>query len=190
MRAAMARNHGSPRKASRKRSRRKPFWRRISPILIMAPLAAITAALAWRGVPPGFSMELGALKLGAPTATATDRERAQFTRCAGPVRVTCVVDGDTFWYRGEKIRIADINAPEVSKPGCAREAKLGAQATARLQALLNAGPFTLARDPSSDDRDRYGRLLRDVTRDGESLGDTLRAEGLAERWKGRRGDWC
>jgi endonuclease YncB( thermonuclease family) len=34
-----------------------------------------------------------------------------------------VVDGDTFWYQGTKIRIADINAPEVSHPGCPQKAE-------------------------------------------------------------------
>jgi micrococcal nuclease len=169
----------------RPRRRTRTSRRGLTPILIVAPLAAFTAVFLWDGAPPGFSMEIG-----APSPTARDRESARFTRCAGSVRDNCVVDGDTFWYRGEKVRIADINAPEVSRPDCRREAELGEQATRRLQALLNAGPFTLARDPLEPDRDRYDRLLRDVTRDGESLGDTLRAAGLAERWKGYRGDWC
>jgi endonuclease YncB( thermonuclease family) len=125
-------------------------------------------------------------------ATSADRETARFALCAGPHRVTCVVDGDTFWYRGAKIRIADINAPEVSEPDCAREAELGSRATGRLVAMLNAGPFTLAPngDGTGRDRDRYGRLLRTVTRDGDSVGGELVREGLAERWKGRRGNWC
>jgi endonuclease YncB( thermonuclease family) len=122
----------------------------------------------------------------------TDREAASFGKCSGAHRVTCVVDGDTFWYLGAKIRLADINAPEVSQPACAREAELGQRATVRLTALLNAGPFTLA--PNSDgtgrDRDRYGRLLRTATREGRSLGSELVGEGLAETWKGRRGSWC
>ena len=127
----------------------------------------------------------------APSAAA-DREAASFAPCVGAHRVTCVVDGDTFWYRGEKFRIADINAPEVSKPGCAREAELGAEATERLQALLNRGRFTLAPngDGTGRDRDRYGRLLRTVTRDGSSLGKELVREGLAEQWTGRRRNWC
>lgn len=135
-------------------------------------------------------MPLGALA-ATPGETA-DGEAARFTPCAGPHRVTCVVDGDTFWYHGDKIRIADINAPEVSKPGCAREAELGAQATERLQALLNRGRFTLAsnRDGTGRSRDRYGRLLRTVTRGGSSLGEELVREGLAEDWKGYRGSWC
>jgi len=128
----------------------------------------------------------------ASPAVAADREAASFALCAGPGRVTCVVDGDTFWYRGQKIRIADINAPEVSHPGCPREAALGQAATGRLLALLNQGAFSLAPDPADPgrDRDRYGRLLRTVTRDGASLGGALVREGLAEKWKGYRGNWC
>ena len=59
-------------------------------------------------------------------------------------------------------------------------------------ALLNQGPFTLApnTDGSGRDRDPYGRLLRTVTRDRASLGETLVDEGLAEEWKGYRGSWC
>ena len=117
-----------------------------------------------------------------------DGERALFTRCEGSGRVTCVVDGDTIWYRGTKIRIADINTPEISRPACPREAALGERATLRLTALLNTGGFTLER--KGRDEDRYGRNLRVVTRGGRSLGDLLVAEGLAERWRGRRGNWC
>ncbi|MCW1383109.1 thermonuclease family protein [Novosphingobium sp. KCTC 2891] len=117
-----------------------------------------------------------------------DREAARFAPCAAAKRVTCIVDGDTFWYQGTKIRIADINAPEVSHPGCAREAALGAAATRRLTQLLNAGPFSLAIE--GREVDRYGRALRVVRRGGESLGAVLEREGLAEHWQGRRGDWC
>ena len=51
------------------------------------------------------------------------------------------------------------------------------------------GPFDLA-GYGSRDRDRYGRLLRVVTRRGRSLGQELVTEGLAEGWKGRRSSWC
>lgn len=121
-------------------------------------------------------------------AAMADRDAARFAACEGPVRVTCVVDGDTFWYRGLKIRIADINAPELGHPSCAQEAKLAAAATRRLTDLLNAGPFTLAVE--GRETDRYGRALRVVQRGGRSLGEVLEREGLAEHWQGRRGDWC
>lgn len=106
---------------------------------------------------------------------------------AGP-RVTCVVDGDTFWLDGEKIRIADINAPETHGAGCAAEQVRGDRAALRLVSLLNAGPYEL--ELRGREQDRYGRALRVVTRHGRSLGDTLIAEGLAEPWRGKRSDWC
>lgn len=115
---------------------------------------------------------------------------AQFSPCRGAVRTTCVVDGDTIWYQGTKIRVADINAPEVSKPGCAREAMLGDEATVRLTQLLNQGDFALVRPAGTPERDKYGRTLREVHRGGESLGAVLVREGLAEEWGGARIDWC
>ena len=99
-----------------------------------------------------------------------------------------MVDGDTFWYQGDKIRIADIDTPETHPPRCAVEAELGEAATQRLQQLLNAGPFTLG---SIDrDRDIHGRQLRIVTRGGASLGKQLVEEGLARRYEGGRKPWC
>ena len=111
-----------------------------------------------------------------------------FELCAGRTRIDCVVDGDTFWLAGTKIRVADINTPEVSSPGCAAEAALGRRATARLRDLLSAGPFEL----TSVDRDEdvYGRKLRIVMRDGQSIGDAMVAEGLAHHWRGYQQDWC
>ena len=113
---------------------------------------------------------------------------ALFAPCPEGPRTTCVVDGDTFWLDGEKVRIADINAPETHQSGCPSERALGERATRRLIVLLNAGPFTLA--APERDRDRYGRLLRVVMRNGRSIGAQLVDEGLAEPWKGRRSDWC
>ena len=114
---------------------------------------------------------------------------AAFALCQPGPRNTCVVDGDTFWIEGEKVRIADINAPETHSAQCSFEQQLGERATSRLIALLNQGPFDLDLW-SARDRDRYGRLLRVVTRRGRSLGAELVAEGLAEHWKGRRSNWC
>jgi len=100
-----------------------------------------------------------------------------------------VIDGDTFDYDGVRIRIADIDTPEV-RGRCAYEIELAARATDRLEALLGEGAFELRPLPSGRDEDRYGRKLRIVTRDGQSLGDTLVSEGLARTWTGRREPWC
>ena len=113
---------------------------------------------------------------------------ASFALCAESPRTTCVVDGDTFWLNGEKVRIADINAPETHSAGCPQEQALGDRATVRLINLLNAGPFELVTEGRATDR--YGRSLRVIRRGGQSLGGELVREGLAEPWRGRRSDWC
>lgn len=105
---------------------------------------------------------------------------------AGPVRV---IDGDTFDYAGMRVRIADIDTPEVDGR-CAYEIELAARATRRLRGLLAAGPFELHPVGDGRDVDQYGRKLRIVTRGGQSLGDVLVAEGLARTWTGRREPWC
>ena len=113
---------------------------------------------------------------------------ALFALCQPGPRTTCVVDGDTFWLQGEKVRLSDINAPETHSAGCAAEQARGEAATRRLIALLNLGPFALV--TNGRERDRYGRQLRIASRQGRSLGAQLVAEGLAEPWRGRRSDWC
>ncbi len=105
------------------------------------------------------------------------------------VRKTCVVDGDTFWLDGVKIRIADIDTPEISEPKCDSEYELGMKATYRLRELLNEGPFEL-NSIGNRDEDQHGRKLRVVVRNGRSLGDQLVSEGLARTWSGRREPWC
>lgn len=105
----------------------------------------------------------------------------------GDAWAVAIIDGDTFDYRGERIRIADIDTPEV-RGRCAYEVQLAARATSRMGELLRAGPFEL--HEVDRDRDHYGRQLRIVTRNGRSLGDQLVAEGLARTWTGRREPWC
>jgi micrococcal nuclease len=112
-----------------------------------------------------------------------------FQLCLGWRLENCVIDGDTIRFGGVKIRLADIDTPEVFSPKCGSEAALGQQATERLLELINAGPFELA-PAGSRDEDRYGRKLRTIERNGRSLGDTLVAEGLACRWDGARRGWC
>ena len=112
-----------------------------------------------------------------------------FRLCAASRQQNCVIDGDTIRYGGLKIRLADIDAPEVYSPRCASEAALGQRATQRLLQLINAGPFTLVQRGARDE-DRYGRKLRVIERAGRSLAATLVAEGLARPWDGARRSWC
>lgn len=129
------------------------------------------------------------VRLNEIAPAAVSRSTPWFGRCGSAAASDCVVDGDTFRYRGDRIRIADIDAPETRDAKCESEAQLGARATARLAHLLSQGDFDLVRYESRD-RDQYGRLLRVVTRNGASIGQILVSEGLARRWEGRRRPWC
>lgn len=122
------------------------------------------------------------------TASAQAGEAHSFAVC-GTIRQTCVVDGDTIWLEGVKVRIADIDTPEISSPQCDSEYERGIRARDRLVVLLNEGEFDL-QPIGNRDEDQYGRKLRVVTRDGRSLGDQLVGEGLARTWTGRREPWC
>lgn len=157
-------------------------------VAIWAAIAAVAAGL-FPFKEGGFGWLTSApVSRESPAAAGGDRLHARFSLCAGAFRANCVIDGDTFWFRGEKIRIADIDAPELSPPRCAREARLGEAAKHRLLALLNAGAFSLA--AIERDEDRYQRKLRTVSRGGRSIGDILVAEGLARPWEGSRRGWC
>jgi micrococcal nuclease len=143
---------------------------------------------------PSAAIFWGALTLFSPApvaaaaGAASDTESAAFGICKNGGGTNCVVDGDTIWYRGSKIRIADIDTPETHQPQCAAEAARGAAATRRLHQLVNAGPFTL--QSINRDVDRYGRKLRILTRGGQSLGELLVEEGLARYYEGGRRSWC
>ena len=93
-----------------------------------------------------------------PSSSASEA----FSICGSGQRITCVVDGDTFWFRGEKIRIADIDTPELSPPRCERERELGLAAKQRLLGILNSGPLSFK--TTARDEDRFGRKLRIVYR--------------------------
>lgn len=118
---------------------------------------------------------------------ATEGATVQFSVC-GMMSQTCVIDGDTFRLDGVKIRIADIDTPEL-KGRCDWEIAKAEEARDRLVVLLSEGPFELS-SIGSGDEDQYGRKLRIVTRNGSSLGDQLVSEGLARTWTGRREPWC
>lgn len=121
-------------------------------------------------------------------ASVIDTESASFGFCHEGGGTNCVVDGDTIWYQGKKIRIADIDTPETHPPRCEREAALGAAATQRLQSLLNAGAFSV--ESIDRDNDSYGRQLRVLTRNGGSIGGMLVDEGLARNYGNGRQSWC
>lgn len=105
--------------------------------------------------------------------------------CHGPRRVSCVVDGDTIWLNGEKIRLSTFNTPEVNGQ-CSREIALAQQATRKLSAVLSNNRFTVQRQGL----DRYDRRLAVIRIDGRDVADLMIAAGLAHEWQGFRQSWC
>lgn len=143
--------------------------------------------------PPHLLGWLAGLVLGLTLATPT-------SAVAGPTggmrlcpefgqRYTCVVDGDTVWLQGIKIRLEGIDAPEVSQPQCSRERRLGNQATERLRQLLSGGQIVVKRVGRADE-DRYGRKLRTLYVNGVDVGTVLVREGLARIWPNGPERWC
>lgn len=173
--------------------------RRVGPLAVLAVLAtsfgigALISDFTRQDSPlfvPAYALRLADV---SPAVTSSGpaalHEPTVFGRCYSTLRVNCVVDGDTLWMGGEKIRVADIDTPEIGKPGCPYEKELGEKATRRFIQLVNAGSFEL-RAWQGRDTDQYGRKLRVLVRDGRSLGDILVSEGLARTWTGRRMPWC
>jgi micrococcal nuclease len=116
-----------------------------------------------------------------------------------PATVISVVDGDTvkvkvkIWlglYQEVKVRIAEIDAPEISKSKCTKEKELGQQAKKFLESTLpkdSKVKLTKIRD------DKYGgRVDASLeTTDGKDIGQLLKSTGLATPYNGgKKKSWC
>ena len=97
-----------------------------------------------------------------------------------------VHDGDSIRLcDGERIRIANIDAPEMpGSPKCERgrngwcDYRLATESRDALQGFLAGGTVTIHRQG----RDAYGRTLARVTVNGRDAGHHLVKLGLARRW--------
>ncbi len=106
----------------------------------------------------------------------------------GNGRVALIADGDTLRLTdGRRIRLVQIDAPE---PG---SECFGNEAARSLAELVPPGSeVELERDPALDDRDRFGRLLRYVSSEGENLNVALVEGGAAAPYffRGERGRYA
>lgn len=130
---------------------------------------------------------LGAILLGAVTSTASGAEDIPGAARADVVQrdqavVLRVVDGDTIEARLQSgasvtIRLLGIDTPEVF----GTQECWGAQASQAAKRMLPSGSqIRLTSDLSQANRDRYGRLLRYVTKGGTDVNRRLVARGDAE----------
>ncbi len=96
-----------------------------------------------------------------------------------------IIDGDTFRLGAERVRIENIDAPEIHGR-CDAETKLAALAKEKLSIILMSATPEVQRHGT----DRYGRTLALIRVEGADVGDMLIAANVAVPWKGRRHDWC
>jgi endonuclease YncB( thermonuclease family) len=80
-----------------------------------------------------------------------------------------VVDGATFRYGPDRVRLRGIATPELNEPG-------GQAARSRLEEWLRRGPVRIV--PYG--RDVYDRLVADVFVDAHNVGELLTQEGYAK----------
>jgi micrococcal nuclease len=98
--------------------------------------------------------------------------------------VTKVVDGDTIDVRFDigdvaRVRLLGVNTPETVDPRKPVEC-FGKEASAFTKGLLEGKQIRLDADPQADERDVYGRLLRNViTEDGSDVNMLLVQQGYA-----------
>lgn len=109
-------------------------------------------------------------------------EDARFMLCEALPHLTCVWSGDSFYLRGKIMRLTDAVTPERYTSECPAASQLSWRSALRLRDLLNAGTFEIG--------DSGGSELVVVSRDGQSLGAQLIAEGLARTRTPEAPNWC
>lgn len=118
----------------------------------------------------------------------------QFDKCVpGQKRSnteTCIVDGDTLWLDGVKIRLKNFDTPEPQSNICGGkyEVSLAHKASDRLVELLNSNAWTIEYFGKDSTQER--RRLATIRLNGVDVGDILISERLARRWPNGPEFWC
>ena len=102
-------------------------------------------------------------------------------------------DGDTCYVMIDgnkaKIRLLELDTPEISKPKCEAEHELGLEARDYLNNLIaNA---SLVEIKTEYEKDYFGRTLAYLIIDGEDASAKIRSNNLGVIYeRGNRKDWC
>ena len=138
--------------------------------LMLVGVIAILVGLLGR-----LSTGTGGLVPDGPAPTAS-------VAAGDPVKVVSVPDGDTIVVRvgegTERVRVIGLDTPEIGSEEC-----FAVEAAREARALVQGRTVLLSADPTQDDRDRYGRVLRHVTMaDGRSMAQVLIAGGFGREY--------
>ena len=102
-------------------------------------------------------------------------------------------DGDTCYVMIDgtkaKIRLLELDTPEISKPKCEAELELGLEARDYLNNLIaNASSVEIKTDY---EKDYFGRTLAHLIIDGEDASAKIRSNNLGVIYeRGNKHDWC
>ena len=107
-----------------------------------------------------------------------------------------VIDGDSVKVMGENVRLVGFNTPEIFRPNCPYEKRIGQEAKVMLQGILDRSETTYLHFERRSDgrlkRDKYRRPLAVLYADGQDVAHVMVRAGLAEYYDGRRKrrNWC
>ena len=107
-----------------------------------------------------------------------------------------VIDGDSVKVMGENVRLVGFNTPEIFRPNCSYEKRIGQEAKVMLQGILDRSETTYLHFERRSDgrlkRDKYRRPLAVLYADGQDVAHVMVRAGLAEYYDGRRKrrNWC
>ena len=162
------------------------------PLTTPAPRRATRTVGSIRQQVTALLLVLFAAACGLPEP-AVAQPRPLLAKCVpGQARAAdeyCLVDGDTIWIAGEKLRMEGYDTPEPQTHICGGEAEiaLAHRASDRVIELLNSSDWTV----EYGEPDNTGtRMLVTIRIGGRDIGDILIAEMLARSWPDGEEWWC
>ena len=152
-------------------SEERQIWGGVAGILLFAAVLAVGTV--------GISAAT-LFHSGAPSAPPP-----RFGQCYNAGGPDCVLDGDTIYLAGEKVKIAGMETARIQGARCDDERSRGIDAALQLASLLNKGNVTLG----GTERDGDGQLRRTVEVDGQDVSSAMIGSGAAGQ-PGSDRNWC
>lgn len=144
-----------------------------------------------------YPLMIATVAVALTLAGCTPAEVSAVPATSTAATVVAVVDGDTIDVLGstgeERVRLIGIDTPEISRNGGIDDC-YAQEARTYLDQLVYGHDVELVSDPTQADTDRYGRLLRHVFVDGQSVAELAIEAGAGieytyERPYDRRADY-
>lgn len=145
-------------------------------VLVLIFAISLYSNLIWKFTEPPINNDISAAK---PQTVPNNSNN-------NLAKVVKVVDGDTIDInlnnKTERIRLIGMDSPEIVDPEKPVQC-YGREASDKAKIILTGKSVRLETDPSQDDRDIYGRLLRYIfLKDGTNFDEMMIAQGFAHEY--------